>query len=295
MKKRLMLIINPAAGAGDSSLYVGAVSEIFFKNGFVPTVYYTAEAGDATRFVLEFGGGYDRIVCVGGDGTLSETVAGLARLQSPPPLGYIPQGTTNDFASTLKLPKDSLQAAKIAVSGHPMPLDVGALSDGTFFTYIAAFGAFTEISYETPRENKQALGHLAYILSGMASLPKISSYPAVVEYDGGTLKGDYVFGSVSNSTSVAGIVKLTDAGIELNDGLFEVILIKNPKNLIELNHIIGNVLVRNFSNNYVTMVRSKNVKFSFNQPVKWTRDGESGGAHSELSLQNLHSAIEIMV
>ena len=295
MSKKLMLILNPAAGNGNGVLSIGPAMEVLYKGGYIPTVFYTSGVGEATRLVLEHAKEYDCVTCVGGDGTLSETVAGLAQLDSPPPLGYIPQGTANDVASSLRLPKNPIQAAKTIVRGKPVKQDVGKFNEKDYFTYIAAFGAFTEVSYETPREYKQTLGHLAYVIQGMSQLPKLSFYPTVVEYDGGVISADLLFGGVSNTKSVGGIVKLKRTDVELNDGLFEVLLIRNPANVIELNKIASNILSGNFSSNNITMIQSKRVKFTFDRPVKWTRDGEAGGAHQEVVLENLHSAISIMI
>ena len=295
MHKKLMLILNPVAGSGSGITSIGAAMEVLYRGGYVPTVFYTAGVGEATLMVLKHAMEYDCVVCIGGDGTLSETVAGLVQLESPPPLGYIPQGTANDVATSLNLPKNPVQAAKTIVRGRAVKQDVGKFNENDYFTYIAAFGAFTEVSYETPRENKQTLGHLAYLLQGMSQLPKISSYPATVEYDDGMITDDWLFGSVSNTKSVGGIVRLKKSGIELNDGLFEVTLVRNPTNVIEVNKVVSNILSQNFSGNQVMMLRSKCVKFTFDQPVKWTRDGEAGGAHQEVVLQNIHSAISILM
>ena len=294
MSKKLMLILNPVAGNGNGVLSIGPAMEVLYKGGYIPTVFYTSGVGEATKLVLEHAKEYDCVTCVGGDGTLSETVAGLAQLDSPPPLGYIPQGTANDVATSLRLPKNPIQAAKTIVRGKAVKQDVGKFNDNDYFTYIAAFGAFTEVSYETPREYKQTLGHLAYVIQGMSQLPRLSYYPTVVEYDEGVIAADLLFGGVSNTKSVGGIVKLKKTDVELNDGLFEVLLIRNPSNVIELNKIASNILSGNFSGNNITMIQSKRVKFTFDRPVKWTRDGESGGAHKEIVLENLHSAISIL-
>ncbi len=294
MSKKLMLILNPTAGSGSGVLAIGPAMEVLYRGGFVPTVFYTGAVGEATQFVLEHGEEYDCVVCIGGDGTLSETVAGLAQLSSPPPLGYIPQGTANDVAASLGLSKNPVQAAKIIVRGRTESLDVGKFNENDYFTYIAAFGAFTEVSYETPRQYKQTLGHLAYVLQGMSQLQKISAYHTIVELDEGTIEDDLIFGSVSNTKSVAGIVKLKKLGIELNDGLFEVTLVRNPANVIEMNKIVSNVLSQNFNGDQVIMFQSKHVKFTFDKPVKWTRDGEAGGAHEKVELSNLCSAIRIL-
>lgn len=294
MQKKLMLILNPAAGKGSGIASLGSVLSILYSGGYLPTVFFTSGVGDATSLVLDYAAQYDCVTCVGGDGTLSETVAGLAQINNPPPLGYIPQGTANDVAATLGLSRIPQLAAKTVVSGKPMDLDVGLFNQEEYFTYIAAFGAFTEVSYETPKEIKQTFGHLAYVLNAMTKLTKITSYPVTVEYDYGVIEEDLVFGSVSNSTSVGGLVKLTDAGVELNDGLFEVILIKNPTNIVELNTIIGDILLRNFSGDKAMTLRSRHVKFTFDRPVRWTRDGEAGGAHKQVVLENIHSPIQIM-
>ncbi|NLW65294.1 MAG: YegS/Rv2252/BmrU family lipid kinase [Clostridiales bacterium] len=293
-KKKLMLIFNPAAGKGEGLVNLGPILQVLSNGGYLPTVFCTTGAGDATRLVKEYCSEYDCVTCIGGDGTLSETVAGLAQIDDPPLLGYIPQGTANDVATTLNLSHIPVAAAKTIVSGSPVNLDVGRFNKNDYFTYIAAFGAFTDVSYETPRESKNTLGHFAYVLNAMGKLSRLTYHNVKVEYDNGKIEDQFVFGSVSNSTSVAGFVKLTDNGVELDDGLFEVILIKRPANVIEMNQIVSAVLARNYSGNKVIMLRSKNVKFSFHRPVKWTRDGEAGGTHKEVLCENIHSPIRIM-
>ncbi len=295
MRKSLMLILNPSAGNGGSINSIGRVMQVLYYGGYTPTVFYTEGIGDATKLVLEHGKRFDCVVCIGGDGTLSETVSGLVQLEDPPLLGYIPQGTTNDVATSLGLPKFPTLAARTIATGKPISFDVGKFNNDTFFTYIAAFGAFTEVSYETPKQSKQALGHLAYLLKGMEQLPKLTYYPTTVEYDDGIISGDLIFGSVSNSSSVGGIVKLSKDQIALNDGLFEVTLVKNPKNVLDMNQIVTNIFTKNFSGGQVTMLKSKRVKFTFEKPVKWTRDGEAGGAHQVVELENLHAPIKIIV
>lgn len=290
-----MLILNPNAGKGGGVISAGSILKILCKGGYAPTVFYTDFPGAATALVLEYGMNYECVACIGGDGTLSETIAGLVQLPNPPVLGYIPQGTANDVATTLKLPKSSAKAAKKIVTGTPVPYDVGKFNKNEYFTYIAAFGAFTEVSYETPHEQKQSLGHLAYVLQGMSQLSKIQHYKTKVEYDGGIVEGDYIFGSVSNSRSVAGMVKLTDNDVSLDDGEFEVILVKKPENVIEMNQIIANVLAHNFNTNKISIFHSKKIKFTFEKPAKWTRDGESGGIHQEVLIENIYRPIKIIV
>ncbi len=298
MNKKLMLILNPAAGGGKGITSIGPVMEVLYKGGYLPTVYYTTAAGEATQLVLKHAAEYDCVACSGGDGTLSEVVSGLVQLRDPPPLGYLPQGTSNDVASSLGIPKTPVAAAKFLVRGKPTPIDAGRFNDSDYFTYIAAFGAFTEVSYETPREQKQSLGHFAYVLQGLSKLPKISSYRTIVELDGGrTIIDDLLFGSVSNTRTVGGMVRLKNDMVDLDDGIFEVMLVRDPGpgNVIELNKITSSILQGTFSNPYIRVTRSSRVKFAFEEPVKWTRDGESGGAHQQVELQNLHSAVSILL
>lgn len=295
MNKNILLLINPKAGKGSFRGHLGDVMETFGNARYIPTVFFTKGKHDATRIVAAHGADYELVVCLGGDGTLSEVVAGLMALENPPPLGYIPMGTANDVATTLALPRSPALAAWAIVKGRPMPIDVGCFGDDGFFTYIAAFGAFTEVSYETPQDTKQALGHLAYIMEGVARLPKISPHRARVEYDGGVIEDEFIFGGVTNSTSIAGLVKLDDTLVSLSDGLFELILVRNPKNLIDMNKIVGDIVWRNYENGQITVLHSKKARFIMDEPVAWTRDGESGGLYREITFDNRPSALQIIV
>lgn len=290
-----MLIINPVAGKGGLRSGLSEVLEAFYKGGCLPTIYFTTGKGDATKLVKEDGPNYDLVVCAGGDGTLSEVVSGLVTLKTPPLLGYIPIGTANDVATTLNLSKNPVKAAQNIVTGRPIPLDVGKFGDDAYFTYIAAFGAFTDVSYETPQESKQTLGHLAYILEGMSRLTKLTHHRCTVEYDDGVIQDDLVFGAVTNSTSVAGLLRLDGNVVELGDGLFEVILIRNPKSVLDMNSIVADILSRNYRGEKFTLLHSRKIRFTFDEPVAWTRDGESGGLHHNVCLENLQTAIRILV
>ena len=296
--KKLMLIMNPAAGGGKGISSIGPALQVLYRGGYLPTVYYTTAPGKATQLVLNHAADYDCIACSGGDGTLSEVVAGLAQLRDPPPLGYLPQGTSNDVASSLGIPKTPAAAAKFMVRGRPTPMDVGTFNKTDYFTYIAAFGAFTDVSYETPREQKQSLGHFAYVLQGLSKLPKIFPYHTTVELDDGrTIVDDLLFGSVSNTRTVGGMVRLKSDMVDLSDGIFEVLLVRDPGpgNVIELNKITTAILQGTFASSYIRVTHSSHVKFSFEHPVKWTRDGEAGGAHCEVTLENLHAAYSILL
>ena len=294
MKKRMMLIINPMAGKSGYKNGFGEVMNILDSGGYLTTVYFTQGRGDATVFAAQHAGEYDTVACIGGDGTLSEVVSGLMQVPNPPPLGYIPMGTTNDVASTLGLPKNAIDAALRIVTGTPTEFDVGSFGDKDYFTYIAAFGAFTAVSYETPQNEKQALGHLAYLLEGMSRLNRIDHYRARVEDEGGVIDGDFIFGGVSNSTSVAGMVRLRKDLVSLGDGLSEVLLIRNPQKVGDLSRIISGVLSQNYDSENVILFQSKELRFTFEEPVAWTRDGEAGGVTTDVTLKNNHAAIRII-
>lgn len=290
-----MLIVNPVAGKGQAKAGLFDIVSVFANDGAAVTVYMTGSKGDAAVFAEKYSLEYDTVVCVGGDGTLSEVTAGLVRAGSHAALGYIPMGSTNDVASSLGIAKNPRKAAENIVGGKAVPIDIGRLHDGNYFTYVTAFGAFTDVSYQTPQETKNALGHLAYIIEGVSRLPKITPVHTRVECDEGIIEGDYVFGGVTNSTSVAGIVKLDSNDVSLSDGMFEVFLVKYPKNISELNNIVTGILSQKYDNRNVTFFHTKKISFSFDSDVSWTRDGEDGGIHRTLSAENLHNAISLIL
>ena len=247
MNKKMMLIVNPVAGRGGYSLNFGEAMRVFSYGGYSVTLYFTKGKNDATRFAEENGADYDVVTCVGGDGTLSEVLSGLMKLDNPPPVGYIPMGTANDVATTLHIPKnDTVGAANLILNGEPHPYDVGGFGDDGYFAYIAGFGAFTNVSYSTPQDQKNMLGHLAYVLQGMAELPNIETVRTRVEFDDGVIETDLVYGSMSNSTSVAGIVKLKENMVSLGDGYSELVLVKDPRDVNGFGEILSSVLSGRF-------------------------------------------------
>ncbi|MCR5664832.1 MAG: YegS/Rv2252/BmrU family lipid kinase [Oscillospiraceae bacterium] len=295
MNKKLMLIINPAAGRGGYKVNFADAMQLLSGGGFRVDLYYTAGRGDASAFARERGANYDIVACIGGDGTLSEVFDGLMDLRDPPPVGYIPMGTSNDVATTLGLPKNNcVEAARRILEGTALPYDVGSFGADGYFSYIAAFGAFTDVAYSTPQDQKNALGHLAYVLQGMAKLPTITSYHTRVEYDGGVFEGDLVYGSMSNSTSVAGIVKFRENMVSLNDGLSELVLVRTPESLDVFADLAASVLSQRFDSDSLVILQTKAARFSFDRPVAWTRDGEDGGEHRELALSTCPSALRII-
>ncbi len=293
--KKLMLIINPAAGRGEYKLNLGDALETLAAGGFVTTLYFTAGHGDATLLAAAHAAEYDEVACLGGDGTLSEVMAGLMQLDAPPPLGYFPMGTSNDVATTLDLPKNDLVgAARRLIAGTPHPFDVGGFGDDRYFAYIAAFGAFTEVSYATPQSQKKALGHLAYVLQGAALLPTIETIHTRVEYDDGVFEGDLLYGSMSNSTSVAGIVKLPEEMVSLGDGMSELVLVKDPGSVAGFGELADSVLSRRFDSDALLILHTRRASFHFDHPVPWTRDGEAGGSYTDVTLCNYKAPIRFI-
>ena len=293
--KKLMLIVNPASGREGYRYYFGEAMHLLARGGFAPTLFFTGGHGDATKLAFEHAADYDQVACVGGDGTLSEVLAGLIRIPDPPPVGYIPMGTANDVATTLGLAKnDMVGAVQQMLAGTPHPYDVGGFGDDEYFAYIAAFGAFTEVSYATPQSQKRALGHLAYVLQGMSTLSKIEPIYTQVEYDGGVFEGDLVYGSMSNSTSVAGIVRLQEDMVSLGDGMSELVLVKDPKRIDAFGELATAVLARTFDSESLVIAHTRKAKFTFDKPVAWTRDGEAGGEHQEIVLRNYPAPVQMI-
>ena len=295
MKKRLLLIVNPAAGRSAYKLSFADAMLALSNGGMETTLAFTAGRGDATEIAAERAAEFDQVACIGGDGTLSEVLAGLMRLESPPPVGYFPMGTANDMATTLGLPKnDTLAAARHMLRGTPHPFDVGGFGDDQYFAYIAAFGAFTEVSYATPQDQKKVLGHLAYVLQGMQTLGKIESIHTRVDYDGGSFEGDLLYGSLSNSTSVAGIVRLPEEMVSLGDGVSELVLVKDPGSVAAFAELVNSVLSERFDSDKLLILHTTKARFRFDKPVAWTRDGEAGGAVTDITLCNHPRPVQLI-
>ena len=295
--RSLLFIYNPTSGTGKIKAELPLITDTFTKAGWLTTVYPTQEKGDGARAVRELGARFDRVVCAGGDGTLSEVAGGLLTLPDPPPLGYIPMGSTNDCAATLRLPKGTGPAALAAAgAGEPMPVDMGLLNDRPF-VYVAAFGAFTKVAYDTPQDLKKTFGHLAYIFGGIASLPTITPYRLRVEYDGQVLEEDEVyFGMVSNALSIGGIRPPNSGQVVLDDGRFEVLLVKKPMSLADLANGLQ-ALINPSSpaeGGALVQFQASQVAFRGDRPISWTVDGEFGGEYKVSRVVNRRRALKII-
>lgn len=289
-----LFIYNPHSGVGRIKSQLSDILDIMVRAGYEVSVHPTQSVGDATKVAAERAAGYDLVVCCGGDGTLDETVTGLVKSGCDVPLGYIPAGSTNDFASSLKLPKNMKKAAQIAVDGKDFKCDVGCFGEKNFI-YIAAFGLFTDVSYQTKQELKNVLGHVAYILEGAKRIGSHPSYRMRVEYNGGVIEGEFMYGMVTNSLSVGGFKGMTGDDVALDDGLFEVMLIKTPRNAVELNEIIAALTKLRPESELIYTFKTDELRISPYQSMTWTLDGEYGGEQTQIELKNMCRALTIRV
>ena len=292
--KKMLFIINPCAGTKRANRYMMQLLEIFSAAGYLVTTFITQGQGDALNAARELSGDMDLVVCCGGDGTFNETVSGILALGKQIPVGYIPAGSTNDFATSLELPLDVLEAAEHIVQGQPVQFDVGLFND-RYFTYIASFGAFTKASYSTAQNVKNALGHTAYVLSGISELSQIRDIHACVEVDGEQIEGDFLLGAVCNSTSVAGILTLDESVVDLQDGKFEVLLVRAPKTLAEVNECIRAIQNKTYDCTMLTFRSGAHITVTMEQPEDWTLDGEFQRGNPVVQFKNCNRALTLMI
>ena len=291
--RKLLFLVNPNAGQRRVNKSLADIIGIFNEGGYEVTVFLTNGPGSGTKIVQVRAADYDLVVCAGGDGTLNETITGVLRAGADCPVGYIPCGSTNDFASTLKLSTDVVQAAKDIMMGAPEEYDVGRWGD-RYFVYIASFGAFTRVSYSTPQNLKNALGHLAYVLSGIQELPQIRNIPMALELDGQVLDGEYLFGAVSNSTSVGGVFTLDASQVDLRDGKFEVILVRMPRDMAELTQCATALQNHTYDCAAITFRSVSRLKVHQDPALLWTLDGERAEGGDVVEIENLHRAVRLV-
>ena len=291
--KTLLFIYNPLAGKGKIRAKLSTILELYKFQGYIATVYPTSANGDGYSFVKGLTTNYDLIVCSGGDGTLNEVVSGLLDSSRNIMLGYIPSGSTNDFAKSVGIPVEICRAMKVSCSGRPYELDVGCLNK-RHFVYVAGFGAFTKVSYITPQKMKNILGYLAYLLQGIKELSELREYEAKIRYEKGIITGKYIVGLIMNSFSIGGFRSPISSVTELNDGIFEVLLIRMPQNLLELQGIIAALLGNPMDSEYVDYFQTSYVEIE-SEEMEWTVDGEYGGKYKKVGIKNLNRAIRILV
>ena len=296
-RRKVLFVFNPVAGKSQIKTDLLDILVTLAGDSRLITSYPTKCRGDARKTLRNLKEDFHCVICAGGDGTLDEVVTGMMENPLNPsiPIGYIPAGTTNDFASSLGIPTNLKDAAKAAVGGKTFLCDLGRFNDDAYFTYVAAFGIFTGTSYETPQDMKNMLGHLAYILQGMMDLSKIRTYRFHVESDELSITDDFAFGMITNSKSVGGFSDITGSRVDLSDGLFEVTLVKMPTNIFEINDIVQYFNHTSDTSELIFQCKTSHIVLESDEPVKWTRDGEYGGACKRVELTNLHEKLRIIV
>ncbi len=291
--KKLLLIMNPCAGTKKANKYLTDILVLFGKYGYNTTVYMTEATGDAKQYAKENAKHFDLIVAIGGDGTFNEVVAGVLKSGTDVEIGYIPAGSTNDFANSLKLSKNILKAAGDIMDGTAVQLDIGSFN-GRTFSYVASFGAFTEAAYKTPQNVKNTLGHLAYALEGIKDIAHLKSKHLRLVADGTVIEDDFVFGAICNSTSVGGVINLDTRIVDLSDGLFEILLIRLPKDLFELNEVVLALGSKKYNTDLITFLSAKNIVIETKEDINWTLDGEYAYGEEKIVVKNLHKAIKLI-
>ncbi len=293
MEHNILIIFNPLSGTKLSKKYVADIIEMYCKEGYTCTVHATRGRDDAKEVVMYTAHKFERILCIGGDGTLNEVVSGLLGGNHKVKLGYIPTGSTNDFANSLVLPKNIIKASKATLYGEEQKVDVGKFNS-RYFSYVASFGAFTKASYATPQNIKNALGHMAYILEGIMEIGNIKPIHMKFTLENETLEDDYIFGAISNSTSLGGILSLKPDVVDMNDGLLEMLLIKAPKNIIELNECIAALTTQNYDSRMLEFRSTSKLLISADDDVEWSLDGEYEKGSSQIVIENIHDAFTLI-
>ena len=292
--KKMLFIVNPQAGQRKARRYLADMIDIFNRADYEVSVYMTSGTGTGAGAVKQMAAGKDLVVCTGGDGTFNETVSGLLQSGESLPVGYIPAGSTNDFATSLELSGNILQAARDVMEGQPEPIDVGSFG-GRYFSYIASFGAFTRASYLTPQSAKNVLGHAAYVLGGIQELSQLHPWAMSFELpDGQKIEGEFIFGAISNSTSVGGVLTLDKEWVDLCDGKFELLLIRAPKDLKELAECVLALQRKTYDSSMLTFLHTPYVTVHASKEMEWTLDGEWEAGHEKVEVRCIHKAISII-
>ena len=291
--KKLLFVMNPYAGTRRANRYLPEIISIFNRAGYTVTAHMTAGSGDCTEVVERMAPEMDIVACCGGDGTFNETINGVLRSGADVPVGYIPAGSTNDFAASLKLPTGVLDAARAIVEGEPRRYDVGKFGD-RYFSYVASFGAFTKASYATPQNIKNALGHTAYILGGIQEISQLRTTHMRLELDDEVLEDDFLFGAVSNSTSVGGILTLDPMQVDMTDGKFELLLVRAPKDLMELSECILALQSQQYNCAMITFRSARHMRAVCDPDIPWTLDGERADGRETVDIYNVHHAIRLL-
>ena len=291
---KLLFVCNPNAGRMTIRSRMYQVLDIFEKAGYETTVRISQKSGDPINIIKDMDDSFDRVVCSGGDGTLDEVVSGMMQREHRVPIGYLPAGSTNDFGRSLKIPRDVVRAADIAVGDDLFRCDIGSFND-KHFVYVAAFGALSEVTYETSQDQKNRLGYMAYVVNGARHVTDPESFVLRMKADGVSYEGEFIYGLITNSFSIGGFKNITGKHVKLDDGLFEVTLVKKPRNAIELNAIIASLIAREMDERYIITLKAERIQIDSVDTIPWTLDGENGGRYKRIDIVNNPRAVEFIV
>lgn len=291
---KAMIILNPTAGKGSAKRSLFEIIDELNKQGIQPITFTTQYSGHAKDIITKYGSNYPMVICCGGDGTLNEVVSGMMNLTKRPSLGYLPKGTANDFAFTLKLTSNTKKMMQRILGKTEFPCDIGSFNH-KYFTYVAGFGAFTDVSYTTPQQSKNMLGKVAYFLEGFKHLPSITSYHLKITYGDSVIEDDFAFGTITNAKSVGGMQSISTKVADLQDGLFEVLLIRLPNNPLDLQVIITALLKQEINERWMCFFKTDALRIESDDELKWTLDGEEGGIHHDVYIENKNKAITFLV
>lgn len=294
MKKEMLIIVNPCAGKGKINKYIPQICENLEKQGFELEVKYTSKNNNGEQIIENYERYIDTVVVCGGDGTLNEVISGIVKCNKKINLSFIPLGTTNDFARTVKMPKNVLKLSKNISKYDKQNIDVGKFND-KYFYYVAAFGLLTNVSYTTRQSEKNKYGRFAYYKEALKSLKNIKSYKATIVTDNEIIKDEFIYGGISNSVSIAGFKWFKRNNFCINDGIFEIILIKKPHNMIDLIKDVFSILRKEYDQKNVYCIKSKHLKIDFTEDVEWTLDGECGGKAHEVVIENYNNKVRLLV
>ena len=290
----IVIIMNPCAGTRKANKFLADIIKLFTEHGYYSHVYMTSKKGDGVDLAKNYAKNGDILVAIGGDGTLNEVIEGIKLANVDVPIGYIPAGSTNDFANSLKIPKNIIKAAQNIMEGEAVYLDTGVFNNKVF-TYVASFGAFTRISYSTPQNIKNTFGHFAYVLEGIKDLSSIKSEHLIIETDNTKFEGDYLFGAVCNSTSLGGVLTIDPSIVDLSDGLLELVLIKQPKNMFELNRLVLSLNGQIYDCDMINLISTKSIKIHCENKPDWTLDGEYEPGVEDIDIRNSEKAFRIIL
>lgn len=292
--KNLLFIYNPRAGKGSIGTHVGDIVDVFVKEGYKVTIYPTQCHGDGEVIARDWAGDFDRVVCAGGDGTLDEIVTGLMSAGIRVPIGYLPTGSTNDFARSIGLPRSIRRAAAVAAGDRTFTCDLGKFNS-RYFVYVAAFGLFTDVTYETDQGMKNTFGYSAYVAEAVKRLPGIKSIPLKITYDDMVIRDNFLVGLITNSESVGGMKAIPGPDVKLDDGIFEVMLVRSPDKISGFNLIAPAILDRRIKSDNVICFKCSKLTIESDEPISWNLDGEFGGMVDRAEIENIHEAAEFVV